>query len=168
MKHLRKSRIIPLMLALLIMAGYAGFGLSEHICYSNNERIISFNYKAPACNHQDAEPCCQEYDDSHCELDQACCTIPASEIPPAGMALLDAVCCVDGFKYHSLREEVVLTSPSLKVINTGLVLMHHTTFKPDIAVLEKEQPIYHYKSPPAPQLKTLLLLHQLRLDPDLA
>lgn len=166
MKHFRKSRILSIMLAVLIMAGYIGFGLSEHICYTQNERFLSLSFKSPACDHQNAEPCCQEHEIMQCELDQACCSVPASDTPEE--MVLDAVCCVDGFQYHNLGEKVVLTTPSLKILNIELVLLHHSTVKPDISVVLKGQPIYQYKSPPVPQLRTLLLHHQLRLDPDLA
>jgi hypothetical protein len=167
MKHLRQSRFLSILLAILIVVGYCGIGFSEHICYSYNERIVSLSLVPPVCNHQSQNDCCNEHQALSCDADEACCAFPTPE--SLQELMLKPVCCVDHHKYHNLSEEVVHTVSAAKVMLLVSATFLCLTINPDNTDNFKEQNHNScYKPPPVPLLKKPLLFHQLRLDPDLA
>lgn len=167
MKHLRRKKFLAPLLALLILAGYSGFGFNEHICYSHNERIVSLTLEPEGCSHNTEVSCCNENDGLlSCQIGESC---SSSEIPiSSDQPVLQGVCCVDKYHFSNIPDEVLPVKPSLRIEQiANLFVFSQPVYNFRLLAKSDDLP-QNSESPPEPAIKKILFFHQLRLDPDLA
>ncbi|HMM11494.1 MAG TPA: hypothetical protein PKE03_05315 [Bacteroidales bacterium] len=166
MKQLRVNKLLSVLLAAMIFAGYAGIGFSEHICYSHNERIVSLSLEPGACNHVNDDACCDDLKTDICSSSLSCCSLPTDS--SSSQAVIDVVCCLDKFRYHNMGDELVHFVPSVNMVPNAPVILLSVQFDCDKQEFFDELKWIGYKDPPILCRQRLVLLQQLRLDPDLA
>ncbi|MCE1201720.1 MAG: hypothetical protein LWX09_06440 [Bacteroidia bacterium] len=166
MNSLRRTNILSLLLALLVLAGYSGIGFSEHICYSHHQRIVSLALESEGCNHDLEETCCHEHEAVTCDSGEACCVEESAS--DSQQPVFQGVCCVDNYHFNSIPDEVLPVKQSLRILQIVDLFIYQHSFVCDRPVATTEVVKLNFESPPIPARKMLLIYHQMRLDPDLA